>query len=134
MTRVRRALVPIVSVTAVLLLSGCSSEVTSESVTITPGQTGTFTSGDSTIVVGGDEATAPGDKAAFLSAARDQATGALGSATDADLLAAGQSACDQLDQGIDDEKIAVTVAGSALPAGGDDALAIVDAASLSLCG
>lgn len=129
----KRSLVPTVSVAALLLLAGCSSEVASEWITITPGQTGTFLSNDSTIVVGGDATPVPRDEVAYLSAVRNEG-GVLATATDIDLLAAGHSACDHLDQGIDDEDMALELAGSALPRGGDDALAIVEAASLSLCG
>ncbi|KEP76302.1 hypothetical protein HR12_24770 [Microbacterium sp. SUBG005] len=128
-----RSPVPIESVAALLMIADCSSEVASESITIPPGQTGTFVSGDSTIVVGGDATPAPRDEVAYLSAVRNEG-GVLSTATDTDLLGAGQSACDHLDQGIDDEDIARDLAGSVLPRGGDDAVAIVEAASLSLCG
>lgn len=130
----KRSLAPAVSAIALLLLAGCSSEVTSESITITPGQSGTFISGGSTIVVGGDATAAPRDEAAYLSEVREEGNGAFSAASDADLLAAGDSACDQLDQGIDDDKVAVSLAGAALSPGGDDALTVVDAASISLCG
>lgn len=131
----KRSLALAASVVALVLLAGCASETAVETITITPGQTGTFTSGDSTIVVGGDATDAPRDEAAYLSNARDEAPegSVVETASDADLLAAGQAACDQLAQDVDDEKISVTVAGKTLAAGGDDVFAIVDAASLSLC-
>lgn len=121
---------------SLVLLAGCTSETTSETITITPGQSGTFTNGDSTIVVGGDATDAPRDETAYLSEIRDggAADSVLLSATDADLLAAGQAACDQLAQGIDDDDIALTLAGRTVKAGSDDATAIVDAASIALCG
>lgn len=46
----KRGLVAIGAV-ALLLLTGCTSTVTSETVTVTPGASGTFSDGDTTVVV-----------------------------------------------------------------------------------
>ncbi|MDQ1122146.1 DUF732 domain-containing protein [Microbacterium trichothecenolyticum] len=134
----KRTLTLTASVLALLTLSGCTgvtAETKHESITITPGQTGTFTNGNSTIIVGGDPTDAPVDETTYLSDARADATssGPVHSASDADLLAAGKAVCDQLTQGVDEEKVQVKLAGTTLTAGGADAIAIVEAATLSLC-
>lgn len=40
-----------VGAVALLLLTGCTSTVTSETITVTPGASGTFSDGDTTVVV-----------------------------------------------------------------------------------
>lgn len=46
----KRALVT-TGLAALLLLTGCTSTVTSETITVTPGASGTFSDGDTTVVV-----------------------------------------------------------------------------------
>ncbi|MDF2993491.1 MAG: lipoprotein [Microbacterium sp.] len=115
---------------AVALLSGCTSEVTQENITVTPGQSGTFSNGDTTIVV--EPGATQGADGAYLTEVRAN-LGALASASDEQLVAAGESACGQLDEGVGVDQVVVTVPGTATVSSADST-SIAEAANAFLCG
>ncbi len=113
----KRALVPGVLV-LLLALSGCVSVETSESrIDVTPGASGTYSAGDTTVVVepltaetseaGSDSPRTP--DAAFLAQVRDALPDdtTIPNATDAQLLDAAREACDQMAAGTDPSAVAV---------------------------
>jgi len=116
-------------VAVVTMLAGCTSEVTRENVVVTPGQTGTFSSGDTTVVV---ESAAPTSEEAYLAEVRGNLE-ALGSASDEQLMAAGDEACSQLDGGVDVEDVQLAIPGVEQVSAGDST-AVAQAADLFLCG
>jgi len=124
----------LVLATAAVLLAGCSSETTQENITVTPGQTGTFSSGDTSVVVEPEETEAPAstEDAAYLTEVRSK-LGDLGKATDEQLISLGESTCEQLDAGTPaDQVLLVVPAGISAQAG--DGTIVAEAAQATLCG
>mgnify|MGYP006955277572 CR=1 FL=1 len=86
---------------ALLLLTGCTSTVTSETITVTPGASGTYSDGDTTVEVHPLTAETPAtsdDETVFLETVRAKLRpeNVIPNATDEQLLAAGEAACDKI--------------------------------------
>lgn len=116
---------------AAVLLSACSSEITQETITVTPGQTGTFSAGDTTVVVEPEASSASPADAQYLTDVRGK-LGGLASASDEQLVELGQSACAQLDEGAGPESVLLAVPAGLTPSAGDS-VAIAKAADATLC-
>lgn len=104
------------SVAALLLLTGCTSTVTSETITVTPGASGTFSDGDTTVVVEPSEAPATPVEVSATPPANRKATSVLtgiqlamssyGLEVNAEQIkSASDYACDQLATGAPQESI-----------------------------
>jgi hypothetical protein len=125
---------------ALLLLTGCTSTVTEESVTVTPGASGTYSDGDTTVEVQPLTAETPttdtADEAAFLAEVRAKLRpdNVIPNATDEQLLAAGYLACEKLATRQNGEEISV-IDGEQLDKGGyyRDSGQIVSAAAVTIC-
>lgn len=113
----KRGLVAVGAV-ALLLLTGCTSTVTSETVTVTPGASGTYSDGDTTVVVEPTASTAPAapvEVTATPPAEREAvsvltgiqlAIDSYGIAVNADQIkSASDYACDQIAAGVDPDSI-----------------------------
>jgi len=116
---------------AAVLLSACSSEITQENITVTPGQTGTFSSGDTTVVVEPEASSASSADAPYLTDVRSK-LGGLAAATDAQLVELGQAACAQLAEGVAPESVLLVAPAGLTPSAGD-AVVIAKAADATLC-
>ena len=132
-----------VGVAALLLLTGCTSTVTSETVTVTPGASGTFSDGDTTVEVQPLTAEAPTsapqeapDDAAFVAAVREslRPENVIPNVTDEQLVQAGQKACEMEAAGIAAEDISV-IAGEERGRSGYylDSFTVYKAAAAHLC-
>jgi len=126
---------------AVLLMTGCSSSVTEETVTLTPGASGTFSNGDSTVVVEpltaeSPSAEADNGEAAFLAEVREnlRPDNVIPNATDEQLLQAGYRACELLANRQNGEEISV-IDGEQTDQSGyyRDSAQIVTAAAMTIC-
>ncbi|MCW2165060.1 hypothetical protein B0I12_002215 [Microbacterium hydrothermale] len=113
----KRGLVAVGAV-AVLLLTGCTSTVTAETITVTPGASGTFSDGDTTVVVEPPASKAPAAPVEVTTAppkqgkASDVLVGiqltvaSYGVEVMADQIeSASNYACDQLAAGVPEEQI-----------------------------
>jgi len=127
---------------SIVLLSGCTSTSTQETIVVstTPGQTasstpitgGTITNGDSTIELGDSTAevthsdVTPGPDT-FVAQVRNQLgqEATVVAASDDALVAAGQSVCTQIADGVDDEDVKVTVGGTKLSFGPSVAMTVL---------
>ncbi|MFF7681459.1 DUF732 domain-containing protein [Microbacterium sp. NPDC007973] len=124
---------------ALLLLTGCTSTVTSETVTVTPGASGTFSDGGTTVEVQpltAETPTATDEEAVFLGAVRAKLRpdNVIPKATDEQLLAAGQEACEALASGTSSDSISVIEGEPTNAMGGySDSATIVTAARAALC-
>lgn len=123
---------------ALLLLTGCTSTVTSETVTVTPGASGTYSDGDTTVEVQpltAESPTATDGEAAFLDAVRAnlRPDNVIPNATDEQLLDAGKEACERLAAGESSDTISL-IEGEQTTAGYfRDSVQIVQAAATNLC-
>lgn len=125
---------------ALLLLTGCTSTVTSETVTVTPGASGTYSDGDTTVEVQPLTAETPeatGAEATFLDAVRAKLRpdNVIPNATDEQLLAAGEAACEKI--ATTENTNTISVIEGEQPNGlgyFTDSGVIVGAARASLCG
>lgn len=123
---------------ALLLLTGCTSTVTSETVKVTPGASGTFSDGDTTVEVQPLTAESPAaadGEAAFLDAVRAnlRPDNVIPNATDEQLLDAGHEACERLAAGEPSDTISL-IDGEQTTAGYfRDSVQIVQAAATNLC-
>lgn len=134
----KRGLVALAAV-ALLLLSGCTNTVTSETVTVTPGSSGTFSDGDTTVEVEPLTAETPAssdDDASFLSTVRSElrSDNVIPNASDEQLLAAGQKACDAIDAGADTLALSL-IDGEKTDASGfyPDSAVIIASARATIC-
>lgn len=127
---------------SIVILSGCTSTTTQETIVIssTPAPTasstsvtgGTITNGDSTIELGDSTAeitrsdVAPGPET-FVAQVRNQLgqDATVAKASDDALVAAGQSVCTQIADGVDDEDVKVTVDGTKLSFGPSVAMTVL---------
>ncbi|KTS91875.1 hypothetical protein NS183_01845 [Microbacterium testaceum] len=123
----------LVLATAAVLLAGCTSETTEENITVTPGQTGTFSSGDTTVVVEPEDTAAPAssENAAYLTEVRSK-LGDLASATDDQLVSLGESTCEQLEAGTPADQV-ILVVPAGLSAQPGDGVIVAQAAQATLC-
>ncbi|WP_206597827.1 DUF732 domain-containing protein, partial [Microbacterium testaceum] len=113
----KRAVVPAGVLVLLLALAGCVSVETSESrIEVTPGASGTFSDGDTTVVVEPLTAETPTSipnastpEASFLVKIREVLPDdtSIPNATDAQLLAAAQEACEQMAAGTDSTEVSV---------------------------
>lgn len=86
---------------ALLLLTGCTATTTTETVTVTPGASGTYSAGDTTVVVEPLTAATPAaadGEAVFLDTVRAKLRpdNVIPDATDEQLLEAGREACEKI--------------------------------------
>ncbi len=121
----------LVLASAVVMLSACTGEVTQENIVVTPGQTGTFSSGDTTVVVEPEATSASPADAQYLADVRGKLDG-LASASDDQLVELGKSACAQLAEGVGPESVLLVVPAGLTPSAGDS-VAIAKAADATLC-
>lgn len=124
---------------ALLLLTGCTSTVTSETVEVTPGASGTYSDGDTTVEVQPLTAESPAatdGEAAFLDAVRAnlRPNNVIPNATDEQLLTAGQEACERRAAGEASDTISV-IDGEEPNVGGYyvDSGVIITAARATIC-
>lgn len=127
---------------SIVILSGCTSTSTQETIVIssTPAPTasstsvtgGTITNGDSTIELGDSTAeitrsdVAPGPET-FVAQVRNQLgqDATVAKASDEALVTSGQSVCTQIENGVDDEDVKVTVDGTKLSFGPSVAMTVL---------
>lgn len=124
-----------------LLLAGCTSSVTSETITVTPGASGTYSNGDATVVVEPLTAETPtasegSDEAAFISEVREKLRrdNVIPNATDGQLVSAGEKACEAISNGENTITLSV-IDGEKADASGffPDSAVIISAARSTIC-
>ncbi|MCW2165410.1 hypothetical protein B0I12_002565 [Microbacterium hydrothermale] len=136
----KRTALAVAAATALLLLAGCTSSTTTETVTVTPGAAGTYSDGDTTVEVQPLTAETPAvadDEAVFLDTVRAKLRpdNVIPSATDEQLLAAGEEACAEIAAGTPTDQLSV-IDGEPTNALGtfSDSAVIVTAAATTICG
>lgn len=124
---------------ALLLLAGCTSTTTTETVAVTPGASGTYSDGGTTVEVEpltAETPSATGSEETFLTTVRAELrpNNVIPNATDDQLIAAGKEACAKLAAAEDSSTISV-IEGEAANGLGyySDSGVIVSAARASLC-
>lgn len=124
---------------ALLLLAGCTSTTTTETVTVTPGATGTYSAGDTTVEVAPLTAEAPAAtdaEATYLATVRAELRpdNVIPNATDEQLLDAAREACERRAAGEDSDTISV-IEGEQANVGGYflDSGVIITAARTTIC-
>jgi hypothetical protein len=138
----KRGLIPAGVIVLLLALSGCVSvETTEEQVQVTPGASGTYSDGGTTVEVEPLTAETPaatddGSEAAFLAEVRGnlRPDNVIPDATDEQLLAAGYRACEIRATGQATDTISV-IDGEEPTRGGyyRDSIQIVQAAATTIC-
>lgn len=123
---------------ALFLLAGCTSTTTTETVTVTPGASGTFSDGETTVEVEPLTAEAPAAtnaEASYLATVRAELRpdNVIPNATDEQLLEAGREACERLASGESSDTISL-IEGEQTTAGYfRDSVQIVQAAATTIC-
>lgn len=133
----KRALVT-TGIAALMLLTGCTSTTTNETVTVTPGASGTYSDGDTTVEVQPLTAEAPeltDADTTYLEAVRAnlRPDNVIPNATDEQLLAAGHEACDRRAAGEASDTISLIDGEEAVHGYYRDSLQIIQAAAENLC-
>ncbi|MBD8477560.1 DUF732 domain-containing protein [Microbacterium sp. CFBP 8794] len=135
----KRTALAATAVAALLLLAGCTSTTTTETVTVTPGSSGAYGAGNTTVEVEPLTAETPAAldfEATYLEIVRAELRpdNVIPNATDEQLLEAGRKACEELAAGTPSDQISV-IEGE--PANGlgyfSDSGTIITAAATTLC-